>query len=324
VILVKTPFRISLVGGSTDIPAFYEKNGHGAVVSFAIDKYMYVMIHPYFHEKLRVKYSRTEDVDSVDELKHPIVRECLRKMDVTSGVEIASIADIPAGLGLGSSSSFTVCLLHALYAYRGAYASKAQLAAEACEVEIDRLQEPIGKQDQYAAAYGGLNHIQFNADGSVELDNLTLNPAVLSELMRRLTMFYLGRPRSASEILSEHRATIGEGARFEAGQRLVALAAQTRSAVKRAALDEVGDLLHEGWQLKKALGSKVTSDEIDRVYEAGRRAGARGGKLLGAGGGGFMLFYSDAERQPEIRRAIGLRELKVGCDRLGSRVIYNE
>lgn len=204
-ILVKTPFRISLVGGGTDLPAFFTENGRGAVVSVAIDKYMYVMIHPYFHDKLRVKYSQTEDVDAVEELKHPIVRECLQTLKVTSGVEIASIADIPVRLGLGSSSSFTVCLLHALYAYQGKYATKARLAEEACRIEIDRLGEPIGKQDQYAASYGGLNHIQFNGDGSVAVEPLTLNHEVTAELMRRLLVFYVGTLRAARDVLLEQR-----------------------------------------------------------------------------------------------------------------------
>lgn len=323
-IIVKTPFRISLVGGGTDLPAFYKKNGYGAVVSFAIDKYMYVMIHPYFHDKLRLKYSQTEDVDSIEELKHPIVRECLRMMNVTSGVEIASIADIPAGLGIGSSSSFTVCLLHCLHTYQGRYASKESLTREACRIEIERLQEPIGKQDQYAATYGGLNYIRFNADDSVEIENLMANKDVTVELMRRLIVFYIGRPRAARDILAEQRDTIGEGARFRAAQRMTELAADLRAAIKTGELSAVGKILHEGWQLKKGLASNVANDDIDRIYEAGIAAGAGGGKLLGAGGGGFMLFYCEPQFQPAVRMALGLRELAVQCDREGSKVIYAE
>lgn len=322
--MVKTPFRISLVGGGTDLPAFYKKNGYGAVVSFAIDKFMYVMIHPYFHDKLRVKYSQTEDVDSVEELKHPIVRECLQTMRITSGLEIASIADIPAGLGIGSSSSFTVCLLHCLHAYQGRYATKESLAREASRIEIECLQEPIGKQDQYAASYGGLNYIRFNADESVEIEGLMTNRDVATELMRRLLVFYVGYPRAARDILTEQRETIGEGARFRAAQRMTELADALRAAIKGGELSNVGKLLHEGWRLKRNLASKVANEEIDRIYEAGLAAGAEGGKLLGAGGGGFMLFFCEPQFQSAVRKTLKLRELAAQYDREGSKVIYAE
>lgn len=323
-ILVKTPFRISLIGGGTDLPEFYQRNGYGAVVSAAIDKYMYVMIHPYFHEKLRVKYSQTEDVDDVTQLKHPIVRECLKMMRVTSGVEIASIADIPAGLGLGSSSSFTVCLLHALYAHQGKYVTKSTLAEQACEIEIGRLGEPIGKQDQYASSFGGLNYIRFESDGLASVDSLTINSAVTSELTRRLMMFYVGAPRAAREILTEQRDNIVDRAKFAAARRLAELAGDMGRAIKGGKLGLVGEILHEGWQLKKELASRITTSEIDHIYDAARRAGAAGGKLLGAGAGGFMLFYCEPQFQADVRRCLPLRELPVHCDREGSKVIYNE
>lgn len=323
-ILVKTPFRVSLVGGGTDLPAFYQKNGYGAVVSAAIDKYMYVMIHPYFHDKLRVKYSQTEDVDDIAQLKHPIARECLKLMQVTSGVEIASIADIPAGLGLGSSSSFTVCLLHALYAHQGKYVTKRKLAEQACEIEIERLGEPIGKQDQYASSVGGLNYIRFEADGAVSVDPLTINSAVTSELTRRLMMFYVGAPRAARDILTEERDNISDGAKYVAARRLAELAGEMGNAIKAGNLELVGEILHDGWQLKKGLASSITSAEIDEIYDRARRAGAAGGKLLGAGAGGFMLFYCEPQFQADVRRCLPLRELPVHCDREGSKVIYNE
>jgi len=323
-IMVKTPFRVSLVGGGTDLAAFYKKNGHGGVVSLAIDKYMYVMIHPYFHDKLRVKYSQTEDVDSIEELKHPIVRECLRMMQVTSGVEIASVADIPAGLGVGSSSSFTVCLLHCLHAYQGRYACKESLAREASRIEIERLREPIGKQDQYAASYGGLNYIRFNADDSVEVEGLMTNRDVTAELMRRLLVFYIGRPRAARDILTEQCDTISDGARFCAAQRMTELADTLRTAIHQGNLSVVGKILHEGWLMKKSLSSNIANEEVDRIYEAGLAAGAEGGKLLGAGGGGFMLFYCKPQFQAAVRKALGLRELPIQCDREGSKVIYAE
>lgn len=323
-ILVKTPFRVSLVGGGTDLASFYQKNGYGAVVSTAIDKYMYVMIHPYFHDKLRVKYSQTEDVDSVEDLKHPIVRECLRMMRVTSGVEIASIADIPAGLGLGSSSSFTVCLLHALYAFQGRYVPKTTLAEQASHVEIERLGEPIGKQDQYAASFGGLNYVRFNADGTVDVEPLTINPDVTVELMRRLLVFYVGAPRAAREILTEQRQTITTDGKFQDACRLAELAGEMRSAIVAGQLATVGEILHAGWLLKKSLSTRVSTSDLDRIYETGLAAGATGGKLLGAGAGGFMLFYCEPELQPALRRSLTLRELSIGIDREGSKVIYHE
>lgn len=323
-ILVKTPFRVSLVGGGTDLPAFYSKNGHGAVVSAAINKYMYVMIHPYFHDKLRVKYSQTEDVDSIEELKHPIVREGLRMMKVTSGVEIASIADIPAGLGLGSSSSFTVCLLHALHVYLGNYVTKESLAQEACHIEIDRLQEPIGKQDQYAASCGGLNFIRFNADGSVEVERLMNNKDLMADLTRRLLVFYIGRPRAARDILTEQRNAIAVDATFRVAQRMADLADEMKRAITGGELGLVGKILDEGWRLKKGLATGIATADIDALYEAGLAAGASGGKLLGAGGGGFMLFYCEPEFQSAVRRVLGLRELSIEIDREGSKVIYND
>lgn len=183
-IVAKTPFRMSFVGGGSDLEAFYSKD-YGAVVSTTIDKYMYMMIHPYFHEKIRVKYSRTEDVDNINDLKHPIVRECLRLVGIEKGIEIASIADVPAGTGIGSSSTFTVCLLHALYAHKGKFASKEKLARDACKIEIGILKEPIGKQDQYAASYGGLNYLRFNSNGTVFVQPIVLDPAVKKRLERR-------------------------------------------------------------------------------------------------------------------------------------------
>jgi len=289
-----------------------------------IDKYMYLMIHPYFHEKIRVKYAQTEDVDSVDALRHPIFRECLRMMEVKSGVEIASIADIPAGLGLGSSSSFTVALLHVLFAYQGREVSKARLAELASEVEIERLKEPIGKQDQYAASFGGLNHITFHKDGSVAVESLSRDRELVTALVSRLVMFYIGKPRPARAVLTEQQETIGQGDSFQAGKSLVALASDLRAAILAGELSQVGTIMHEGWLLKRKLASNISNGDIDALYETGLKAGATGGKLLGAGAGGFMLFYCEPESQDRLRRAIGLRELPFACDQGGSQLIYKE
>lgn len=323
-ILIKTPFRISLVGGGTDFPEFFEKNGYGAVVSGAIDKYMYIVIHKYFHDKIRVKYSKTEDVDSSEQLEHPIARECLQMMKLSSGVEIASLADVPAGLGLGSSSSFTVALLHALHAFTGTYIAKDRLAGMACDVEINRLGEPIGKQDQYAASFGGLNYIRFAKGGLVSVESLMINTETIAELKRRLLVFHIGRPRFARDILTEQRENLVQPKGFELAQRLAQLADEARDAIRDGSLERVGDILDRGWQLKKDLASNISDPEIDAIYARGLEAGASGGKLLGAGRGGFMLFYCEPQFQRRLREALELRELHFEWDREGSKVIHAE
>ena len=321
-ILIRTPFRVSLVGGGTDLPEFYQKNGYGAVVSAAIDKYMYIVIHKYFHNKIRVKYSKTEDVDSPEQLEHPIARECLRMMNLSSGVEIASLADVPAGLGLGSSSSFTVALIHALHTFKGAHICKDLLAEMACDVEINRLAEPIGKQDQYAASFGGLNYIRFAKDGLVSVESLMINGDVIAELKRRLLVFYIGRPRLARDILTEQRKNLVNSNGFALAQRLVRLADEARDAIRDGRLERIGDILDQGWKLKTGLASNISDPEIDAIYARGLDAGASGGKLLGAGGGGFMLFYCEPQFQRRLRGALELRELPFEWDREGSKVIY--
>src|SRR4030067_1256242 len=207
-IITRTPFRVSFTGGGSDLREFYSKNGYGAVVSTAIQKYMYIVIHPYFQSKIRIKYSKTEDVATVDEIQHPIVKECLRKVQIGTGIEIASFADVPAGTGLGSSGSFTVGLLNALYAYKGKVISKKRLAEEACQIEIDILGEPIGKQDQYATAYGNLNYIRFNRDETVDVSLVFLNETSREKLESRVALYYVGGKRSSRDILSEQKINI--------------------------------------------------------------------------------------------------------------------
>ena len=259
-ILSRAPFRVSFVGGGSDLPAFY-RHHPGAVLATTIRKYMYIMIHPYFHKKIRLKYSKTEDVDTIDQVEHPLIREALRKVGIESGVEIASIADVPAGTGLGSSSTFVVALLQALYAYRGVDVSKERLAAEACEIEIDVLKEPIGKQDQYAASFGGLQFIEFSPDESVRRTPLMLPPDVLEALQKRLLLFYIGNHRSASQILGRQKdQTERSEATRNALKSMVKLAFDLRECLQKGALESVGEILHEGWQLKKTL----TTGIIDR------------------------------------------------------------
>src|SRR5581483_6623866 len=244
--------RISFAGGGSDLPAYYRRFG-GAVVSTTIDKYMYLVIHPYFNPKIRVKYSRLEDVERVEDIQHPIVRECLTRHRIPKGMEIASFADVPAGSGLGSSSAFTVGLLHALEAHQGRSVSASELAAAACDVEINRLGEPIGKQDQYASAFGGLSYIQFNSDDSVEVERLIVTPKTLRGFERRLMMFYLGQERSAGAILREQSANMADPAMAAGVARMVELAGQFRRALESSRLDECGHLLDENWRLKRGL-----------------------------------------------------------------------
>lgn len=322
-IMTRTPFRVSFVGGGSDLREFYSRNGYGAVISAAIRQYMYIAIHPYFHDKIRIKYSRTEDVDSVDEIQHPIVRECLRRVGVSRGVEIASFADVASGTGLGSSSSFTVGLLHALYAFRGKSVTREQLAAEACEIEIDILGEPIGKQDQYAAAYGGLNHIRFNADETVEVRPVSLSAEDAERLQGNLALYYLGGERKASEILGEQKENIQrDGKKFDTLRNMLELVDRTRELFEQGEVDGLGSVLDEAWHMKKNLGSKISNPQADELYERARAAGGEGGKLLGAGSTGFFLLqHRDHGALKELLRC---RKLPFSIDYEGTCIIFSE
>lgn len=323
-IIVRTPFRISFVGGGSDLKDFY-KEDTGAVVSTAINKYMYIMIHPYFYDKIRIKYSKTEDVAEVKEIKHPIVRECLRLMGISKGMEIASIADVPAGTGLGSSSAFTVGLLQALYTFNGKFVPKDRLAEEACKIEIDILKEPIGKQDQYAVSYGGLNFIKFNYDDSVNVKHIPLRENVKKKLESRLLLFYVGNPRNARDILMEQKNNIvSNDTYFKETKKLVILANQMKDRLLRNKIDDFGEILHEAWMIKKNLAKDITNPLVDKYYKKARKAGAIGGKLLGAGGGGFLLLYCMPKNQKKLYRALGLRKLDFKFDIEGTNVIFTD
>lgn len=319
-IITRTPFRVSFAGGGTDLPAFYTTHGHGTVVSATIRRYMYIAIHPYFHDKIRIKYSRTEDVAHADEVEHPLVRECLRRVGVDRGIEIASFADVASGTGLGSSSAFTVGLLHALYAYRGVAVSPQRLASEACDIEINILGEPIGKQDQYAVAYGGINRILFRADGEVEVTPLPVREETRQQLERCLRLYYLGGRRSASQILKEQSRRLNHGDRSPLYDRMLELTGRTASSLCGDACDDLGDILHQGWLLKKKLASAISTAEIDRIYDRARELGAHGGKLLGAGGTGFLLLWH--ENHEELQKNLGLRPLPFQIDRQGSALVF--
>ncbi len=320
-IITRTPFRISFAGGGSDIASFYEKHD-GCVVSTSINKYMYINIHPSFDQtKTILKYSKTEIVDQIDDIEHNYFREILKKLDL-KGVEIASTADVPAGTGLGSSSSFAVGVLHALYSYKGKFVSKERLAREACEIEIDRLGNPIGKQDQYAAAYGGLNFIEFRRDGSVIVEPIVMNNIILRRLEDNLMMFYTGQLHSASNILKEQKKNITAGEKERKQLMMCILAREMRAELQKNNIDAVGEFLHQNWLLKKTLASGITNPFIEEAYERAMAAGATGGKLLGAGGGGFLLFYVPIEKQLNVKTSVGLPQMHFGFDRQGSTVIY--
>ncbi|MBE2180036.1 MAG: GHMP kinase [Chthoniobacterales bacterium] len=323
-IISQTPLRLSFLGGGSDLPAYYRRKG-GAVLSTAIDKCVYVTVSRKFDDAVRVSYSRTEEVAEASRVEHPIVREALGLLGINGGIEITSVADIPAkGTGLGSSSSFSVGLLNALHAYVGRHASAERLAEEACDIEINRCGEPIGKQDQFAAAFGGFNFIRFHADESVEVQKLMCRPETLEELQSMLMMFYTGITRSASALLKEQSANMaGEDEKIATMDRMVASAESVLRDLQSNRLDTLGPALEESWQLKKSLASGITSPEIDGAHAAAISAGALGGKILGAGGGGFLLFLVPQEKQAAVREALRkLRETPFRFARHGSRIIF--
>ena len=283
-IITKTPFRVSFCGGGSDMANFYEKYG-GCVLSTSINKYCYISIHPYFNEnQTLLKYSENELVDEISQIKHKIFRQVLGDMNI-HGVEITSTADIPGGTGLGSSSTFTVGLLNTLNCYKGKFVSKNKLAALACEVEIERLGNPIGKQDQYGAALGGLNFIKFNQDGSVSHEPIMMDGKTYKKLQKNLMMFYTGTTRSANTILAEQTKNITSEDKAKNLLKMCGLAKDMKSALESNDISSFGKILDEGWQLKKELASGIANPEIDEAYEIAMKNGALGGKLLGAGGG---------------------------------------
>lgn len=320
-IITKTPFRVSFCGGGSDMANFYEKYG-GCVLSTSINKYCYISIHPYFNEnQTLLKYSENELVDSPDQIRHRIFRQVLTDMGI-HGVEISSTADIPGGTGLGSSSTFTVGLLNTLNCYNGKFVSKDKLAKLACEVEIEKLGNPIGKQDQYGAALGGLNFIKFNQDGSVSHEPILMEGKTYKELQKNLLMFYTGTTRSANTILAEQTKNITSEDKAKNLLKMCGLAKDMKVALENNDISSFGRILDEGWQLKKELASGIANPAIDEAYEIAMKNGALGGKLLGAGGGGFLLFYCEEEKQDKLKKAIGLRELDFSFERDGTSVIY--
>jgi D-glycero-alpha-D-manno-heptose-7-phosphate kinase len=325
VIVSRTPFRVSFLGGGSDLRAYYARRP-GAVIAMAIGRYMYVTVNRRFDDTIRVAYTKTEIVEHVDHLQHDLIREALKLTGVTRGIEVTTIADAPAGIGLGSSSTLTVGVLNALHAFKGEYASPEQLAREACDIEIARLGHPIGKQDQYIAAYGGLHRFRFDADETVSVDPVVCPRQLRETLVGQLLLFYTGISRDAGGVLHDARRRIGtNGHTQKAMDALVDLVDVFHGQIAAHDLTRVGTLLHRGWVLKKRMSPGVSNQTLDGFYEAARTAGAVGGKIAGAGGGGCLLLWVPAKAQRQVRRVmtrLGLREIPLAYEPHGSRLVY--
>jgi len=321
-IIVQTPLRISFFGGGTDFPSFFMEEG-GCVLSSAIDKFIFLVIKERFDAKLRVGYTRTEMVDGVDEIQHELIREALRLTGIRSGVEITTMGDIPSeGSGLGSSSTVTVGALNAMYAYQGEIASAERLAREACAIEIETLKKPIGIQDQYIAAYGGMRFFEFMRDGEVNVERIDISADARRAFNDNFLLFFTGVSRSSSSILTEQKSNIKD--RLTELREIKDMAYQSRDYVKTENFDALGGLLHQSWELKKRLAGTISNGHINDMYEAARSAGAIGGKIAGAGGGGFLLLYVPYERQSRVRAVLNnLQELPFRLEADGTKIIFN-
>jgi D-glycero-alpha-D-manno-heptose-7-phosphate kinase len=325
-IVTRTPVRIPLGGGGTDLPSYYTQFG-GFLVSAAIDKYIYITVNKRFEKSIRVSYSSTEIAECVEEIKHPIVREALQLLKIDSGIEIVSIADIPSNTGLGSSSTFTVGLLNALHTYKKEKVNAKELAEEACYLEIELLKEPIGKQDQYLAAYGGVICMEIDRLGNVKSEPLRLSEDVIDQLESNTLLFYTGIKRSASQVLSAQNkaASSNDSQVLESLHQIKKIGEMIREAFEKEDLQRFGELLDLHWQVKKKLSDKVSFNKVDQWYELAKQKGALGGKLMGAGGGGFFMFYCNNGKNG-FRKALeqeGLVEMRFRLDFEGSKVIVN-
>ncbi|MBM2848883.1 MAG: putative kinase [Anaerolineales bacterium] len=321
-IIVQTPLRVSFFGGGTDLRSFFAVEG-GCVLSSAIDKYIFITIKKRFDQWLRIGYTRTEMVEAVGEVQHELIREALRKTGIGRGVEVTTMGDIPsAGSGLGSSSTVTVGALHAMYTFLGEIVPAERLAREACEIEIDILGKPIGVQDQYIAAYGGLRFMEFTLAGQVLCERIDLGSDLLRRLNESLLLFFTGVTRQADSILGEQKRNIND--RMAILREMKQMAYTARDELRAGNLEAMGRLLHEGWQLKKQLASQISNGAIDEMYQTARRAGALGGKITGAGGGGFLLLYCLPERREAVRDALKpLQELPFQLEMAGTKVIFD-
>jgi D-glycero-alpha-D-manno-heptose-7-phosphate kinase len=321
-IIVQTPLRISFFGGGTDFPAFFMEEG-GCVLSSAIDKYIFVTVKERFDKKLRIGYTQTEMVDSVDQIQHELIREALCTTGIRQSIEVTTMADIPSeGSGLGSSSTVTVGALHALYAYSGEMVSAEKLAKEACDIEIGKLKKPIGIQDQYIAAYGNLRFFEFLPDGQVKVEKLTIDDDFRRALNDCFLLFFTGISRRADTILAEQQDNIKD--RISVLREIKQMAHEARKDLENGNFDAFGSLMHQAWESKKRLAGQISNGVLNDIYESARRAGAMGGKIAGAGGGGFILLYAPYERHQAVRKALcGLQELPFRLEPDGTKIIFN-
>lgn len=320
-IITRTPLRVSFCGGGTDLRAYYQF-GYGAVLSTTIDKYIYVIVNK-SPENFRICYSRIENIRNVKEIKHNLIREALRMCNIKDKLHISIVSDVPEGSGLGSSSSLAVGILNALYAYKGEKLDKKRLAENACKLEIDILNEPIGKQDQYAAAFGGLNFITFHKDESVKIERVKIEEKKRKILENSLLLFYTGIKRKSSIILKEQRdLTLRDEKKRKILDKMRKQAFELKMYLENGDIDMVGNLLKEGWKYKKQMAGKITNPIIEAYYKKAIKAGALGGKILGAGGGGFLLFFVKKEKQEYVKRCLDLKEMPFKFEREGSKIIY--
>lgn len=320
-IVTKTPFRVSFVGGGSDLPSFY-RHHKGAVVSASINQFMYVSVKGSFESEYILHYSKTERTNDLENIEHPLIKNTLKELGFKVPLQVSSLADIPAsGTGLGSSSSFTVGLTHALKCMMEQRVSKKELAEIACKVEIDRCGEPIGKQDQYAAALGGFNVYEFNKDETVKITPVNITAQVSKTFQNKLQFFYTNKSRSTSSILSQQNENMKMADKTALMRRMVKLVGEFKQAIERSDFDVIGQILHENWMLKKQMSDDISDHEMDAAYESTIAAGATGGKLLGAGGGGFFMTYADPQNHRKIRQALSkYKECKFSFSYSGSEV----
>lgn len=321
-IITQTPLRVSLAGGGTDLREFYEIE-EGRTISLAIDKYVFVIVSERFDDKIYVNYMKKEIVERVDDIQHELVREAMGMTGLSEGVEITMLADIPSeGSGLGSSSSLTVGLLNAFHMFQGRQVTAEQLADEACRIEIERCGKPIGKQDQYIAAYGGIHEFTYRSDGRVAVRRVSIPPADVRRLSAELMLFYTDVTRKSSEILTQQRTQTA--ANVDHLRQIRNCVPQVVSAMETGRLDLIGDVLHHSWNVKKKLADNISNGAIDQMYDLAISAGATGGKIAGAGGGGFLLLYVPRHRQDAVRNALrGRREFPWLVEQDGSKTIFN-
>lgn len=323
-IITKTPLRMSYVGGGSDLPSYYKKFG-GAVISTSVKKYVYIIVKERFEKGVRISYSSTENVANYRDIKHPLVRHCLSMLNIEDNIEIVSISDIPSsGTGLGSSSSFSVGLIKALTAFKGKVISTAKCAELACKLEIELCGSPIGKQDQYAASFGGLKVYNFNEDDSVSIQSVKCNLDTIRRLDEQTLAFYVGGKRSANKILQLQSTELKKEKKLKNMSKMIALVWDLKNELEAQSVENFGAILHENWLLKRAMSDGISNSYIDDIYNEGIESGATGGKLLGAGGGGFMIFHAPSKKvRDEIRaRLFKIREVNLNLEPDGSSILH--